>query len=128
MRWHLALWSAAVLLSSEALGLASEERSWWSSVSSVKGPVRIALGPEGDVRTSDGQCLSSEGEPCADFPQPVPREDNGDFQVTDIRIAPNGDVWTVGSFAWTVDFAPEGPPQVRRVNPKDSEMAFLRKQ
>jgi hypothetical protein len=127
MRWHLALWSAAVLLSSEALGLASEERSWFSSVSS-RGPVRIAVGSEGDLRTLDGQCLSSEGEPCADFPQPQPREQNGHFLVRDIRIAPNGEVWTVGSFAWTVDFAPEGPPQVRRVNPNTSEMAFLRKQ
>jgi hypothetical protein len=128
MRWLLVLWIAALLLSSEALGLASEERSWWSSVSSPMGLVRIAIGPEGDVRTQEGQCLSSEGEPCTEFPQPQPREQNGHFRVMDIRIAPNGDVWTVGSFAWTVDFAPEGPPQVRRAGENDSGMAFLRKQ
>ncbi|MBM7112116.1 hypothetical protein [Archangium primigenium] len=80
------------------------------------------------LRTPEGQCLTVEGRACAPIAPPTPVEDNGHFVVTHLWIAPSGALWSVGNFAWTVDFAPEGPPQVRRVGPNESEHAFLRKQ
>jgi hypothetical protein len=55
-------------------------------------------------------------------------EENGHFRVADIATTADGSVWTVGSFAWTVDFAPEGPPQPRRADPNEAGNAFLRRQ
>lgn len=100
---------------------------WWTEALTASA-YRFALGPGGELRTEGGECLSAEGKPCAGFAQPVPVQDNGHFVVADIKITPSGEIWTVGDFAWTVDFAPEGPPQVKRVGENEQGHAFLRKQ
>lgn len=122
-----ALLAAALMLSLCALGAEpGREGWWWSPPSNVVS--RIAIGPRGKLRTADGACVSGTGEPCEAIEQPRPLERNGHFRVADVATTGDGNIWTVGSFAWTVDFAPEGPSQPRRVAPNDAENAFLRKQ
>lgn len=126
MKWHLVLWCAALLLPSNALGVESEGASWWRSLSST-GSFRIALGPEGNLRTTDGQCVSSAGEPCTAFSQPKPREDNGHFQVSDIHIAPSGEIWSEersGEAQVLVSrFSREGAPEWTLVLPPAAELS-----